>query len=61
MDAVCRVTIIDDDEPGVLSFQDRAVKVMPASKKVFVKVLRQHGSDGIIKCKFETQVANGAG
>jgi ribosomal protein L35AE/L33A len=34
---------------------------MPASKKVYVKVVRQHGADGIIKCKFETQVVSLAG
>lgn len=53
-DTQCRVTIIDDDEPGMLAFQDRQTKVRAKDKKAFVRVLRQHGSDGIIKCKFET-------
>lgn len=29
--------------------------------KAVLKVLRQHGCDGIIKCKFETQNAENAG
>jgi solute carrier family 8 (sodium/calcium exchanger) len=60
-DTLCRVTIIDDDEPGVLSFQERTVKVRAKDQKADIKVLRQHGCDGIIKCKFETQNAGGQG
>lgn len=51
------MTIIDDDEPGVLSFTERVHKVIPEDKKILLKVQRQHGSDGIVKCKFETQNA----
>jgi ribosomal protein L35AE/L33A len=60
VDTQCRVTIIDDDEPGILSFVDRAIKVRAKDGKAYIKVLRQHGSDGIVKCKFETKADDSA-
>lgn len=53
-DTICRVTIIDDDEPGQLSFAERNIKVLGKDGKAFVRVVRTNGSDGLIKCKFET-------
>lgn len=53
-DTKCTVTIIDDDKPGTLSFQNRSVKVVADEKKVEIKVLRQNGCDGDIQVEYET-------
>lgn len=53
-DTKTMITIIDDDEPGQLSFQQRAIKVRAKDKQVKIKLLRQNGSDGVIQVKFET-------
>jgi solute carrier family 8 (sodium/calcium exchanger) len=46
-DTSTRITIIDDDEPGVLSFAERHVKAKVKDKFVVVKVIRQNGCDGV--------------
>ena len=54
-DTQCRVTIIDDDEPGVLAFEFPNIKVRPKDKYALLKVQRSNGSDGVVKCHFETK------
>jgi len=61
VDTCCKVTIIDDDEPGVLSFESRHVKVRGKDKLVQLKVLRQQGCDGVVKCQFETFIPPNSG
>lgn len=53
-DTLTTITIIDDDQPGVVSFDHRTVKVRAKDKEARIKIIRQNGSDGIIKVKFET-------
>lgn len=53
-DTKCTVTIIDDDKPGVLSFENRTVKVVASDEKAIIKVTRANGCDGTITCKFKT-------
>ncbi len=39
-DAICKVTVIDDDEPGVLSVQDRHIKVRAKDEQVKIIITR---------------------
>lgn len=50
----CKVTILDDDNPGQLVFEKREVEVKRNQEKVKVKILRQDGSDGDITVKIMT-------
>jgi hypothetical protein len=51
----CVVTIIDDDEPGVLGFFDqREYVVEEACQKVELTVVRQNGADGTVTVHYET-------
>ena len=58
-DTETRVTIIDDDEPGTLSFAQRSVKVTNKMDKVKVRVVRQNGCDGTVKVKYSMEDGNG--
>ncbi len=53
-DTLCTVTIIDDDKPGTLSFENRSIKVVAQSKIAQIRVVRQNGCDGKIYCDYET-------
>ena len=50
------MTILDEDQPGILGFEDRHIKVRRKDKKVFLKVTRTDGADGEAKCKIQTEV-----
>jgi len=50
----CKVTILDDDNPGQLVFEKRNIEVKRDQGKVKVKVLRQDGSDGDITVRIMT-------
>ncbi len=52
IDTKTTITIIDDDKPGILSFETRSVKVIAKEGKAMIKVIRQHGSDGRIQCSY---------
>jgi len=55
-----RVTIIDDDDPGVISFKDESMVISDGveSKVIQVVVKRSCGSNGVIKCKYITEDDN---
>lgn len=64
VDTVTRVTIIDDDEPGIISFKQRTVKVNHKNgmgsenskqKKAIIKLVRQHGCDGTVSVNYELE------
>lgn len=60
-DARTRVTILDDDKPGMLVFEEKKAVRHPANERECVVVVnRIQGTDGIIKVKYET-VQLGAG
>jgi solute carrier family 8 (sodium/calcium exchanger) len=56
-DTQTRITIIDDDEPGKLGFQQVKLSCQSKNKKVKVKVVRKHGCDGIVKVKCQIKEA----
>jgi len=54
-DAVTRVTILDDDKPGMLVFEEKKQQRHPANVgECIVVVNRVNGTDGNIKVKYET-------
>jgi solute carrier family 8 (sodium/calcium exchanger) len=51
------VLIVDDDDPGILSFQEEELHVqeLPEDHKLHVTVLRKNGTNGRVTCKYETE------
>lgn len=47
-DTITTVTILDDESPGILGFEDRFVNVRRMDAKAVIKVTRTEGSDGIV-------------
>jgi len=56
---VATITIIDDDDPGMLSFEHESVDVTESPEDVVkqIKVLRKNGSTGKISCHYRTENA----
>ena len=56
-DTVCKVTILDEDFPGTIKFEDTAITVPGGGKRDYVelKILREEGADGIIKCTVKSE------
>jgi hypothetical protein len=52
---VSTITIINDDDPGVLFFPMHEFEVNEKDGKVVITVERKNGSDGTITCKDATQ------
>lgn len=54
-DTKTRVTIIDDDKPGQISFEEtKQIKVLGNEEVCEIKILRKNGSDGIVTVDYET-------
>jgi len=54
-DTRTRVTIIDDDKPGQLCFEEtKNVKVLASDKEAEIVILRKNGADGIVTVDYET-------
>ena len=53
-DTRCRVTIIDDDRPGCLTFETTTMKHAAVETKCKVRVNRIHAFDGQVTCKYRT-------
>ena len=54
-DVKCTITIIDDDNPGVISFEKAFIQASEAHKYVKLTIVRANGSDGIVSCKYTTE------
>jgi solute carrier family 8 (sodium/calcium exchanger) len=52
---ISTITIINDDDPGILYFPSHEFEVNEKEGKVEVTVKRKNGSDGTITCKYATQ------
>ena len=48
------MTIIDDDNPGVLDFHEREIHVQAGAGDVGVRVVRTGGSKGKVSCTYRT-------
>ncbi|RWS01848.1 Sodium/calcium exchanger 3-like protein, partial [Dinothrombium tinctorium] len=48
------VTIIDDDNPGIIAFGQRLITIEENEGKVVIPVLREQGADGEVVVKYKT-------
>lgn len=53
-DVKCSVTIIDDDNPGILSFLKAEIRVLISDAEAKITVVRKDGCKGNITCRFKT-------
>ena len=53
--SVSQIVIIDDDDPGLMGFQNPLVEVSDSAESVSVKVVRSAGAKGTISCKYHTR------
>jgi hypothetical protein len=54
-DTECKITILDEDFPGVLGLQVTEVQVGAGNDKVDIVVTRVDGTDGVISCMLRTE------
>jgi solute carrier family 8 (sodium/calcium exchanger) len=54
-DTVCKVTILDEDFPGTLGFENTEIRVAKGQDHVDIGILRSDGSDGTISCVIKTE------
>lgn len=54
-DTQTKVTILDEDFPGTICFEDTQLTVSKSEAKLEIKILRLDGSDGQISCMIRTQ------
>ena len=53
-DTKCKVTILDEDFPGTIQFENTDIKVSKDATEVEINVERVDGSDGTIACMIST-------
>ena len=53
-DTECTVTILDEDKPGNIGFDERQIDVQRKDKVAYIFLHRKDGSDGIAKCVVNT-------
>ena len=54
-DTKTRVTIIDDDKPGQIQFEEqKMIKAIASEGKVDINVTRKNGSDGTVTVEYQT-------
>lgn len=55
-DTKCCITILDDDYPGTITYEEKdTVKAPATEEEAFVIVKRVNGSDGVVTVDFETK------
>ena len=54
-DTRCKVTILDEDFPGTIGFENTDIHVSKGQEKVDIVVVRQDGADGTISCMIGTE------
>jgi hypothetical protein len=57
-DTITKITILDEDFPGTLCFNQTSVVVNKKQQSVQVKILREGGSDGKVSCLVKTEQLN---
>ena len=53
------ITILDEDRPGIFSFEKISAKVRPKDEKIRLRVLRLDGCDDDVKIKYKTFIPEG--
>jgi len=54
-DTQCKVTILDEDFPGCLGFEETEMTVKKGQNSVCITIKRFDGSDGRINCMIRTE------
>lgn len=54
-DTRTRVTIIDDDQPGYIGFDENSVQIKRAGDKATISLVRKKGSDGAVRVSVSTK------
>jgi len=54
-DTRCKVTILDEDFPGVLGFKDTDIRVSKNQENADITIIRSEGADGKISCMIRTE------
>ena len=54
-DTSCKVTILDEDFPGTIGFDNTNIQVLKSQEKVEIQIVRNEGSDGVISCTIQTE------
>lgn len=54
-DTRCKVTILDEDFPGTLGFDETSIQCNQSQGKIDIKIVRLEGADGMIQCMVETE------
>jgi len=57
-DTSCKVTILDEDNPGVIGFEQTRIKVRKMEQYAFIRVVRADGSDGDVNCMIQTKTVD---
>jgi hypothetical protein len=57
-DTRCKVTILDEDKPGTIGFQETDIRVSQFAEELEIEIVRQDGSDGRISCSINTEMIN---
>jgi hypothetical protein len=54
-DTRTRVTIIDDDKPGQICFEEsKSIKAVASDEVAEIVIVRKNGSDGVVTVDYET-------
>jgi hypothetical protein len=53
-DTITRVTILDEDFPGIICFEDTQLSINKRHDQLEIKIMRNEGSDGQISCNIRT-------
>ncbi|XP_023241320.1 sodium/calcium exchanger 3-like isoform X2 [Centruroides sculpturatus] len=51
---IMEIIILNDDTPGILEFKQRGIIVKENAGTVLIPVVRKHGADGDVSCKWRT-------
>ena len=54
-DTECKITILDEDFPGKLGFEQTEIQASKLQDKVDIIIKRYEGTDGIISCTVRTE------
>lgn len=54
-DTCTTITILDEDFPGTLSFENTELQVTRNQDKIEITILRNEGTDGKISCMIKTE------
>lgn len=62
VDTETRVTIIDDDKPGQIAFEEtNVIKALATQSHCKINIIRKNGSDGDVQVEYQTEQVQGDG